>query len=198
LAMASPSYKNRVIQITGESHTGFVYDLSDFNYCGNFLSGDGRKAGALPRAQRTLNSDGTARFESRPRRSRKRRCTVATAFGPSTVECLENVEGGGSSCHSGRTTHCRHSPQLWQGVGWIDLGALRPVYRLDRRGLEGIAYDSNSQTYLGRAHCGPAFSRVEWFRNATSAVVDRAPEKDVDVSLGQPFPVVSPSFFRSD
>jgi len=138
--------KNRVIQLTWQSHIGFVYDLSDFKLLRQF-SYPGEGWGLTSRGNELFMSDGTAeiRVLDATTLKEKRRFTVRDGATPvDQLNELEFVEGELFANIWQTDRIARISPQTGKVVGWIDLtGLLSPVYR--RRSdavLNGIAYDS--------------------------------------------------------
>ena len=138
--------KNEVIQLTWQSHVGFVYNLADFKVLRQFsYSGEGW--GLTSRGNEIFMSDGTA--EMRVLNSRtfkeKRRFTVRDGSTPiDELNELEFVEGELFANIWQTDRIARISPQSGKVLGWIDLtGLLSPVYRRTSDSvLNGIAYDS--------------------------------------------------------
>jgi len=139
-------YKDKIVQLTWQSHVGFVYSLSDlrlqrqFSYAGEGwgLANDGREI---------FMSDGTSeiRVLDPLTLAEKRRFTVhdgATLI--KDLNELEFVEGELYANVWQTDRIARISPQSGEVRGWIDLTALlSPVFRLaDGAVLNGIACDS--------------------------------------------------------
>lgn len=138
--------KDKVIQLTWQSHIGFVYNLADFKLLRQFsYSGEGW--GLTSRGNELFMSDGTAdiRVLDATTLKEKRRFTVRDGTTPvDQLNELEFVEGELFANIWQTDRIARISPQSGKVVGWIDLtGLLSPVYRRqDGAVLNGIAYDS--------------------------------------------------------
>jgi glutaminyl-peptide cyclotransferase len=138
--------KNKVIQLTWQSHIGFVYNLSDFKLLRQF-SYPGEGWGLTSRGNDLFMSDGTAdiRVLDATTLKEKRRFTVRDGDTPvDQLNELEFVEGELFANIWQTDRIARISPQSGKVVGWIDLtGLLSPVYRRQEGAvLNGIAYDS--------------------------------------------------------
>jgi glutaminyl-peptide cyclotransferase len=139
--------RNEVVQLTWQSQTGFVYNLSDFRLLRRFsYSGEGW--GLATNGQDIFMSDGTAaiRVLDGATLAEKRRFTVRDRS--KSIDQLNELEfvDGEIFANVWQTDHiARISPQDGEVIGWIDLtGLLSPVYRLDAGAvLNGIAYDPN-------------------------------------------------------
>lgn len=137
--------KNEVIELTWQSHVGFVYNLRDFHLLRRFsYSGEGW--GLTTNGREIFMSDGTSRIRVLDpiTLAEKRRFTVRDGDTPiDQLNELEVVEGEifANVWHTDRIA--RISPQSGKVVGWIDLkGLLSPIYRLAPGAvLNGIAYD---------------------------------------------------------
>ncbi|MGB8130798.1 MAG: glutaminyl-peptide cyclotransferase [Candidatus Angelobacter sp.] len=138
--------KNKVIQLTWQSHIGFVYGLSDFKLLRQF-SYHGEGWGLASRGNEIFMSDGTAeiRVLDATTLKEKRRFTVRDGAAPiDQLNELEFVEGELFANIWQTDRIARISPQSGKVLGWIDLsGLLSPIYRRrDGAVLNGIAYDS--------------------------------------------------------
>ena len=138
--------RNKVIQLTWQSHIGFVYSLSDFKRLRQF-SYPGEGWGLASRGNEIFMSDGTAdiRVLDAETYKEKRRFTVRDGAAPvDQLNELEFVEGELFANIWQTDRIARISPQTGKVVGWIDLtGLLSPVYRRKSEAvLNGIAYDS--------------------------------------------------------
>jgi glutaminyl-peptide cyclotransferase len=137
--------RSKVIQLTWQSHVGFIYSLSDFKLLRQF-SYTGEGWGLTSRGNELFMSDGTAdiRVLDATTLKEKRRFTVREGNTPvDQLNELEFIDGElfANIWQSDRIA--RISPQSGKVVGWIDLtGLLSPVYRRqDGAALNGIAYD---------------------------------------------------------
>jgi glutaminyl-peptide cyclotransferase len=141
--------KNEVVQLTWQSHIGFVYNLSDFRSLRRFsYSGEGWGLATNGKSNEVFLSDGTAeiRVLDAGTLAEKRRITVHD--GDSRIDQLNELEfvEGEILANIWQTDRiARISPQSGKVTGWIDLtGLLSPIYRLSPDAvLNGIAYDSN-------------------------------------------------------
>ena len=140
--------KNEVLQLTWQSQTGFVYNLSDFHLLRRFsYTGEGWGLTTNGNRNELFMSDGTAeiRVLDGSTLSEKRRFTVRDGDAPiDQLNELEFVEGEIFANVWQTDRIARISPQSGEVVGWIDLtGLLSPIYRLEPGAvLNGIAYDS--------------------------------------------------------
>jgi glutamine cyclotransferase len=137
---------NEVVELTWQSHTGFVYDLSDFHLLRKF-SYPGEGWGLTSNGRDFFMSDGTAdiRVLDGDSLKEKRRFTVHDGDAPiDQLNELEFVDGEIFANVWQTDRIVRISPQDGRVVGWIDLqGLLSPIYRLSPDAvLNGIAYDS--------------------------------------------------------
>jgi glutamine cyclotransferase len=138
--------KDQVVQLTWQSHTGFVYNVRDFRLLRRFsYSGEGW--GLASNGREIFMSDGTPviRVLDTGTLQEKRRVTVRGGDTPiDQLNELEFVEGEIFANVWQTDRIARISPQSGRVVGWIDLkGLLSPIYRLQPGAvLNGIAYDS--------------------------------------------------------
>jgi glutamine cyclotransferase len=137
---------NEVAELTWQSQTGFIYNLSDFHLLRRF-SYPGEGWGLTSNGHDFFMSDGTAdiRLLDGGSLKEKRRFTVHDGNTPiHQLNELEFVEGQIFANVWQTDRIVRISPQNGEVVGWIDLqGLLSPIYRLGPDAvLNGIAYDS--------------------------------------------------------
>lgn len=137
--------ENEVIQLTWVSHTGFVYDLSDFHELRTFKY-PGEGWGLTSDGHDLFMSDGSAEIRVLDANTfgEKRRIKVRDAGkAVGQLNELEFVEGEifANIWHSDRIA--RISPRTGEVLGWIDLtGLLGPFYQRQAEAvLNGIAYD---------------------------------------------------------
>jgi glutamine cyclotransferase len=137
--------KDKVLQLTWKSGTGFVYDLNSFHLLRKF-SYPGEGWGLATSGREVFMSDGTSEIRVLDTETLQEKRRLKIHDGLTLVDQLnelEFVEGQifANVWHSNRIA--RISPQTGDVVGWIDLtGILSPVYRLDSEAvLNGIAYD---------------------------------------------------------
>ena len=137
---------NKVIQLTWQSHVGFVYNFVDFKLLRQF-SYPGECWGLTSHANEIFMSDGTSdiRVLNAATLREKRRFTVRDGATPiDQLNELEFVEGEIFANVWQTDRIARISPQSGKVLGWIDLtGLLSPVFRRrDDAVLNGIAYDA--------------------------------------------------------
>src|SRR5882757_2606428 len=138
--------KNEVIQLTWQSHVGFVYNVRDFHLLRHFsYSGEGW--GLTTNGRELYMSDGTSeiRVLDAGTLAEKRRLKVRDKDTPiDQLNELEYVEGEIFANVWQTDQIARISPQSGKVVGWIDLtGLLSPIYRREAGAvLNGIAYDA--------------------------------------------------------
>jgi glutamine cyclotransferase len=139
--------KNEVVQLTWQSQTGFVYNLSDFHLLRRFsYPGEGWGLTTSSKNNELFMSDGTSeiRVLDSDTLAEKRRFTVRDGNTPvDQLNELEFVDGEIFANVWQTNRIARISPRNGAVVGWIDLaGLLSPVYRLQPGAvLNGIAYD---------------------------------------------------------
>jgi glutamine cyclotransferase len=137
--------KDKVIQLTWKSETGFVYDLNDFRLLRRFsYSGEGW--GLATNGREIFMSDGTSEIRVLDAQSFQEKRRFRVRDGLTAIDRLnelEFVEGQIFANVWGSDRVARISPQTGEVVGWIDLtGLLSPIYRLESDAvLNGIAYD---------------------------------------------------------
>jgi glutamine cyclotransferase len=136
---------NNVVELTWQSHIGFVYNLRDFRRLRSF-SYMGEGWGITTNGHELFMSDGTPEIRVLDASTfrEKRRLRVHDGTTPvSQLNELEFVEGE-IYANVWRTNRiARISPRTGKVVGWIDLtGLLSPIYHLGPDAvLNGIAYD---------------------------------------------------------
>jgi glutamine cyclotransferase len=141
--------KNQVIQLTWQSHTGFVYRLRDFHLLRRFAySGEGW--GLATDGREVFMSDGTPDIRVLDPATLDERSRFTVHDGNTRVKELNELEfvDGELFANVWQTDRiARISPQNGDVVGWIDLtGLLSPVYQLGPGAvLNGIAYDSEGK-----------------------------------------------------
>lgn len=137
--------KDKVIQLTWKSETGFVYDLNDFRLLRQFsYSGEGW--GLATNGGEVFMSDGTSEIRVLDAQTLQEKRRFRVHDGLTAVDQLnelEFVEGQIFANVWGSDRVARISPKTGDIVGWIDLaGLLSPIYRLGSDAvLNGIAYD---------------------------------------------------------
>ncbi len=137
---------NKVIQLTWQSHVGFVYNLADFKLLRQF-SYRGEGWGLTSHGNELFMSDGSPdiRVLDAATLKEKRRFTVRDgATDIDQLNELEYVEGEIFANIWQTDRIARISPVSGKVLGWIDLaGLLSPVFRRREDAvLNGIAYDT--------------------------------------------------------
>jgi glutamine cyclotransferase len=172
---------NKVLQLTWQSHVGFVYNLSDFKLLRQF-SYRGEGWGLTSNGNDIFMSDGSAqvRVLNAVMLKEKRRFTVrdgATAI--DQLNELEYVEGEifANIWQSDRIV--RISPVSGKVVGWIDLtGLLSPVFRRREDAvLNGIAYDAAHKRLFVTGKLWPSIFEIQLVpKNSAPLRAQGAPE----------------------
>jgi glutamine cyclotransferase len=165
--------RNKVIQLTWQSHVGFVYNLSDFKLLKQF-SYTGEGWGLTSRDNELFMSDGTAeiRVLDGVTLKEKRRFTVRDGETPvDQLNELEFVEGELFANIWQTDRIARISSQSGKVVGWIDLtGLLSPVYRRQDGGvLNGIAYDSLHKRLFVTGKLWPSIFEIQLLSKASKS-----------------------------
>ena len=142
------NWKNRLIEITWQTQTGFVYDLATFALQRQF-SYPGEGWGLTQDGRRIIMSDGTAqlRFWNPDTLQEQGRVTVTDEGRPVTeLNELEWVKGEVYANIYQTNRIARIDPASGKVVGWIDLtGLLSPEDQLRQVDvLNGIAYDAQA------------------------------------------------------
>ena len=156
---------DEVVQLTWQSQTGFVYNLSDFHLLRQFsYSGEGW--GLTSNGREIFMSDGTAeiRVLDPGTLAEKRRFKVHDGDTPiDQLNELEFVEGEIFANVWQTDRIARISPQSGKVVGWIDLkGLLSPVYHVEAGAvLNGIAYDSNRKRLFVTGKLWPSVFQIQ-------------------------------------
>jgi glutamine cyclotransferase len=155
---------NEVVQLTWQSQTGFIYNVSDFRLLRRFsYSGEGW--GLTTNGHEIFMSDGTPeiRVLDGGTLAEKRRFAVHDRGNP--VDQLNELEfvNGEIFANVWQTDRiARISPQSGEVVGWIDLkGLLSPIYRLESGAvLNGIAYDANRKRLFVTGKLWPSIFEI--------------------------------------
>jgi len=156
--------KNEIVQVTWQSHTGFVYSVSDLHLLRHFTySGEGWGLGT--NGHEIFMSDGTPeiRVLDSGTLAEKRRFTVRDGDTPiDQLDELEFVDGEIFANVWQTDRVARISPQSGKVVGWIDLkGLLSPIYRLEPGAvLNGIAYDSTRKRLFVTGKLWPSIFEI--------------------------------------
>jgi glutamine cyclotransferase len=158
--------KNEVVQLTWQSQTGFVYNLSDFRLLRRFsYSGEGWGLTTNGKSNEIFMSNGTPeiRILDSVTLTEKRRFTVHDGDTPiNQLNELEFVDGEIFANVWQTDRIARISPKSGAVVGWIDLtGLLSPIYRLEPGAvLNGIAYDSSRKRLFVTGKLWPSIFEI--------------------------------------
>jgi glutaminyl-peptide cyclotransferase len=135
----------KIIQLTWQSHVGFVYDAKDFRLLRQF-SYPGEGWGLTNNGNDIFMSDGTDEIRVWDGTTLKEKRRIKVHDGDTSIDQLNELEfvSGELYANIWQTDRiARISPQTGKVVGWIDLkGLLSPMYQLQSNAvLNGIAYD---------------------------------------------------------
>ena len=164
-------FGSKVIQLTWQSHVGFVYNRSDFKLLRQF-SYPGEGWGLTSNGNKLFMSDGTAeiRVLDATTFKEKRRFTVRDGATPiDQLNELEFVEGELFANVWQTDRIARISPQSGKVLGWIDLtGLLSPVFRRREDAvLNGIAYDAARKRLFVTGKLWPKIFEIELVSKAS-------------------------------
>jgi glutaminyl-peptide cyclotransferase len=142
-------FQNRLIQLTWQSHTGFVYALQTFGLLGQF-SYPNEGWGLTQDGQRLIMSDGSSTLHFLDPQTLTETGHLDVRADGASVSLLNELEfvNGQIYANIWKTDRiARIDPQTGQVVGWIDLtGLISPLERPDPEAvLNGIAYDAQNQ-----------------------------------------------------
>ena len=164
-------WRGRLLQLTWQSGTGFIYDRASLNLKGTFAyTGEGW--GLTHDGKRLILSDGTAtlRFLNPESFRETGRIVVRDRGSPvSNLNELEFIRGEiyANVWHSNRIA--RISPSTGQVVGWIDLTGLLPMGSVSNPEavLNGIAYDSKQDRLFVTGKLWPKLFEIRLQRPAS-------------------------------
>jgi glutamine cyclotransferase len=165
---------NEVMQLTWQSQTGFVYNLSDFKLLRRFeYSGEGW--GLTTNGREIFMSDGTAQIRvlNPATLAEKRRFKVRDGNTPiDQLNELEFIEGEIFANVWQTDRIARISPQSGKVVGWIDLsGLLSPVFRRESGAvLNGIAYDADRKRLFVTGKLWPSIFEIQLIPKPVTSV----------------------------
>jgi glutaminyl-peptide cyclotransferase len=156
---------NKVVQLTWQSHIGFVYQLSDFRWLRSF-SYPGEGWGITANGHEFFMSDGTAEIRVLDSSTflEKRRFRVHDETSPITqLNELEFVETEIFANVWQTDRIARISPQTGEVAGWIDLTSLlAPARRPDPGAvLNGIAYDPRGKRLFVTGKLWPSIFEIQ-------------------------------------
>lgn len=158
--------KNEVVQLTWQSQTGFVYNLSDFRLLRRFsYPGEGWGLAANGKGNEMFMSDGTSEIRVLDSSTLKEKRRISVHDGDTPIRQLNELEfvDGEIFANVWQTDRiARIAPQSGEVVGWIDLtGLLSPIYRLESDAvLNGIAYDSSGKRLFVTGKLWPSIFEI--------------------------------------
>lgn len=155
---------NDIIQLTWQSHIGFVYRLSDFHWLRSF-SYPGEGWGLTTNGQEVFMSDGTAEIRVWDSSTLAEKRRIKVHDGNTSVDQLNELEyvEGEIFANIWQTDRiARISPRTGEVLGWIDLhGLLSPTAHLESGAvLNGIAYDSNRKRLFVTGKLWPSLFEI--------------------------------------
>ncbi len=162
--------KNEVVQLTWQSHTGFVYDLGDFHLLRRFsYAGEGWGLATNSRGDELFMSDGTSEIRVLDGATLAEKRRIHVHDGDKAITQLNELEfvNGEIFANVWQTDRiARVSPQSGEVVGWIDLrGLLSPIYRLEAGAvLNGIAYDAGRKRLFVTGKLWPSVFEIRLVR----------------------------------
>jgi glutaminyl-peptide cyclotransferase len=139
-------FKDEIVQITWQSHVGFVYNLADFRQLRQF-SYRGEGWGLANDGHEIFMSDGTSEIRVLDPETLQEKRRFLVHDGNKSIKELNELEWVEGEIYANiwQTDRiARISPQTGEVLGWVDLsGLLSPIYQLQEGAvLNGIAYDS--------------------------------------------------------
>jgi glutaminyl-peptide cyclotransferase len=160
-----------LVQLTWQSHIGFVYDRATFHLLRSFqYSGEGW--GLTQDGKRLILSDGSAtlRFFDPDTFKEVRRITVTDHGKPvAKLNELEYIHGEIYSNIWYSNKIARISPQTGRVIGWIDLTGIIPSVELQSTDavLNGIAYDAQHDRLFVTGKLWPRLFEIKVIPAAT-------------------------------
>jgi glutaminyl-peptide cyclotransferase len=162
---------NQIVQLTWQSHVGFVYDVSDFHLLRRF-SYPGEGWGLASNGTDFFMSDGSDEIrvlDGRTLREKRRIKVRDEAAAVTELNELEFVEGQIFANIWQTDRIARISPATGKVLGWIDLaGLLGPMYRRKPDAvLNGIAYDAKGKRLFVTGKLWPKIFEIRLVRNTS-------------------------------
>jgi glutaminyl-peptide cyclotransferase len=158
-------FKDKILQLTWKSETGFIYNLSDFSLLGRFsYSGEGW--GLTTSGSELFMSDGTAQLRVLDGNTLKEKRRFTVRDGSTPIKELNELEVVRGEIFANVWTTdriARISPGSGKVTGWIDLsGILSPVFRREADAvLNGIAYDPVGKRLFVTGKLWPSIFQIE-------------------------------------
>ena len=163
-------FGDRIIQLTWQSQTGFVYDKADFRLLQTF-SYPSEGWGLTDDGQRLIMSDGTSTLRFLDPQTLTETGRIEVLDGDQPVTNINELEyiGGEIFANIWLTDRiARISPQTGKVLGWIDLAGLMPLEeRTDPQAvLNGIAYDPSRDRLFVTGKLWPRLFEIDLVRPA--------------------------------
>ena len=140
-------FNDTIIQLTWQSHIGFVYDKQSFKLLQEF-SYPTEGWGITPDGTRLIMSDGTANLYFLDPEKFQRIGQIEVRDGDTPIKNLNELEFIKGKIYAnilGEDKIAIINPLTGQVSGWIDLSGLGPVNRDSGNVANGIAYDENGE-----------------------------------------------------
>ena len=158
-------WAGNLVQLTWQSHLGFVYNLFTFQQQRTFQY-DGEGWGLTHDATHLIMSDGTAFLRLLDPKSLREVKRIKVTDGGSPVDNLNELEyvKGEVYANIWQTDRiARISPATGQVTGWIDLSGLLPEAdrKADTDVLNGIAYDQASNRLFVTGKLWPKMFEIQ-------------------------------------
>lgn len=158
-------FSDRLIQLTWQSQTGFVYRLSDLGLIGRFgYAGEGW--GLTHDGERLILSDGTPRLRLLDPGDFSVIGTITVMDGETPIENLNELEYIDGEVWANiwqEDRIARIDPADGRVLGWIDMSKLYPASeRASDAVVNGIAYDPESDRIFVTGKLWPTMFEVEF------------------------------------
>jgi glutamine cyclotransferase len=157
--------KNEIVQLTWQSQTGFIYNLSDLRLLRRF-SYRGEGWGLTSNGTDFLMSDGSSEIRVLDGATLREKRLLKVRDGSTPVTQLNELEfvEGEIYANIWQTDRiARISPRTGRVLGWIDLtGLLSSVYKLEPGAvLNGIAYDAAKKRLFVTGKLWPSVFEIQ-------------------------------------
>ena len=160
---------NKIIQLSWQEHTGFVYDVKDFRLLNRF-SYTGEGWGLTDDGHDLYMSDGTDEIRVLDGTSFSEKRRIKVHDGGERINQLNELEfvEGELFANIWQTDRiARISPKTGKVTGWIELkGLLSPMYKLESSAvLNGIAYDKKGKRLFVTGKLWPSIFEIKLIPN---------------------------------
>jgi len=158
------NWKDRLLEITWQNHTGFIYDLATFAPKGKFeYPGEGW--GLTQDGKRIIMSDGSAEIRFWDPETLKETGRITVMHEGRKVVRLNELEWVKGEIYANvweTERIVRVDPKTGKVVGWIDLtGILQPRDHDPGHVLNGIAYDAKGDRLFVTGKCWPKLFEIK-------------------------------------